>query len=148
MQTTMQKKVWPRVACAVEIADGSSFSTVMPPSMPWPMTVPSAVQPSTFIHLRRLNPLRPDRQHDGQQADELGDHAVAVFELYSADHRRKAVERAERGRPVGNRKPGVVAGDQRAGNDQQKGGTGEKDGETVIGTVVRQWFATFRTASF
>src|SRR5271166_4424994 len=49
---TTQKMVCASVACAVEIDQGSRFSTVMPPRIPWPTTAASAIQPSTRIHLR------------------------------------------------------------------------------------------------
>ena len=49
---TTQKIVCASVACAVEIAHGRKNSTVSPPSTPCPMTAASAIQPSTFIHLR------------------------------------------------------------------------------------------------
>ena len=45
-------------------------------------------------------------------------------------------ERSERSWPVGDRKAGVIAGDERSGNDQQKRGAGHKGGENVVRTVV------------
>ena len=55
-----------------------------------------------------------------QKADELGDHAMAVFELHAADHVGHFVEGAEGGGPVRDGETGVIAGDERAGNDQEK----------------------------
>ena len=78
----------------------------------------------------------PNGEHDRQQAREFGHHAVSVFELHSADHGRHAIERAERGWPIRHRKARVVAGDQRARNDQEKSRDRDHDGEPVKAAMI------------
>jgi len=43
----------------------------------------------------------------------------------------------EAGRPVRDRQAGIVAGDQPASDDQQKGQCGNKDSKTMLSCVVR-----------
>ena len=136
MATTAQKIVCASVACAVEIDHGRKFRTVSPPRIPWPMTAARAVQPSTRHPFALLDALRPHRHHDDQQADELGEHAMAVLILHAANHRRDLVQRSERCWPVGNRQPGVIAGHQRAGNDEEKSGPGQDYGEAMMCRIV------------
>ncbi len=61
----------------------------------------------------------PYGQNNGEDANRSRNHAVAVLKLYPSHHARHA-EGAEGRGPVGNRKAGVVAGHQRAGNNQKK----------------------------
>jgi hypothetical protein len=69
-----------------------------------------------------------------------------VLKLDSADQFRNFVPRAERGRPIRHREPGVVAGDQRTGNDEKKCPAGEYYGEPVMPTVVR-YFNGFQSSA-
>lgn len=73
--------------------------------------------------------LGPDGENDGEDADEAGDHAMAVLVKNSADHGRK--ERAVRKRPVRNGEAGFVAGDQRARDDEKKRAARGENGEAV-----------------
>lgn len=73
----------------------------------------------------------PDGQDDGQEASDLRDHAVRVLEFDSADELGNLVQRTEGGWPVRDRKSGVVAGDQRSGDDQEKRPAGENNSKTV-----------------
>jgi hypothetical protein len=57
---------------------------------------------------------------------------MAVLELDPPDHRRNAVNRSEGGRPIGNGQASVIAGDQRAGDNQQEGDAGGKRQETMM----------------
>ena len=88
--------------------------------MPCAITVPRAHQPRTRIQRRWSTFCVQTRNANGQQADELGQHAVTVLELDPADQRRNAVERAERGGPVRHGKSRFVAGHQSSGDDQQE----------------------------
>ena len=49
---------------------------------------------------------------------------------------RNLVPGAEGGGPVGNRKPGVIAGDQCTSNNQKKGPAGEHDGKAMKAAIV------------
>ena len=62
---------------------------------------------------------------------------MAVFEFDATHHVGNLVNGSERGRPVGNGKPGVVAGDQGSSDDQKKRGARGKDSEGVVGAIVR-----------
>ena len=68
--------------------------------------------------------------------DELGEHAMSVLKLHASHHGWQPPERTERCWPVGNRQAGIVAGDQRTGNDQQKRRSGERQGEAMVGLVI------------
>jgi hypothetical protein len=59
-----------------------------------------------------------------------------MLEFHAADHPRHLVERAETGRPVGHRQPGIVAGNQSAGNQQQECQDSDKNGEAMLRSVV------------
>ena len=48
----MQKNAWARPACPIDIGGGSLKSTVIPPSIPWATTAPSAMIDSAFTHGR------------------------------------------------------------------------------------------------
>ncbi len=77
--------------------------------------------PSQCFHPPALfHALRPHRHHDDQQADELGEHAMAVLIFHPAYHRRNLVQRTERSRPVRHRQTSIVAGDQGAEHDQHQ----------------------------
>ena len=88
--------------------------------------------PSPLLHL-----LRPPGNGNRQQADELSQHAVSVLKLYPAHQRRNAVKGTERSRPVRHREPGVVAGHQRPGDDQQKDAARRQHGEAVVRAMIR-----------
>ena len=93
--------------------------------------------PGTAVHLRG-----PDGQHDGQQSDELRDDAMPVFPADSADQRHGEVAvghrpMIERGRPIGNGEPGVIAGDQGAGDDEQKSAEGDHGRKAMVGLIER-----------
>ncbi len=61
---------------------------------------------------------------------------MRVLVLDSAYHGRQLIERSERGGPVGDREAGVVAGDQRAGDDEKKRGPGDNYDKPMIGRIV------------
>ncbi len=61
---------------------------------------------------------------------------MRVLELHAADEFRNLVPGSERGRPVGNGQAGVVAGDERSGNDQKKSPAGEHDREPMMPAIV------------
>src|ERR1700757_2795369 len=54
----------------------------------------------------------------------------------AADEMRNLDEISEGGRPVGNREPGIVAGDERTESDHDEGSAGDEDGEGMVGAVV------------
>jgi len=60
-----------------------------------------------------------------------------VLELHTADEPGDLVERAERGRPVGDGESGIVAGDQCSGDDEEKRPAGENDREAVQLAIIR-----------
>lgn len=64
-----------------------------------------------------------------------------MFKFNSANHLRHFVEGAEGSGPVGDGQSGVIAGDQRSGDDQDQGGAGGKDGEAMQATMVRDFDA-------
>src|SRR5208282_305937 len=68
---------------------------------------------------------------DGDQANEGGDHAVAVLVENAADHGRK--EGAVGGGPVGDGQAGVVGGDESAGDQEEDGRGRREDGVAVDG---------------
>ena len=78
----------------------------------------------------------PDREDDRQEASDLGDHAMGVLELHSANKLGDLVERAERSWPVGHGQSGVVAGDESSGDDQEKGPAGENDSKAVEAAII------------
>jgi hypothetical protein len=43
----------------------------------------------------------------------------------------------ERGRPIGNGEPGVIAGDQGAGDDEQKSAEGDESREAMVRLIKR-----------
>jgi len=61
--------------------------------------------------------LDPDRQDNGQDADDAGDIAMAGLEKHSAGHIGDHLAVGER--PIGNGQPGFLAGDGGTCNDQQ-----------------------------
>ena len=63
---------------------------------------------------------------------------MRVLESDAAHHVWHLVKRAEGSRPIGNREPRVVAGDQGSGNDQHKRGRSREYSETVQRTIVRR----------
>ena len=87
--------------------------------------------PAALIHL-----LGPDGDADGEQADELSQHAMTVFELYTSDQRRNPVERAERGGPIRYGESSIVAGHQGSGDDQQKNAGGCQHGEAMVRAMI------------
>jgi hypothetical protein len=62
---------------------------------------------------------------------------MAMFVSDAAHHARHFVEGTEGGRPVGNRQAGIVAGNERSGDDEDKGGAGGEDGEAMQSAMVR-----------
>src|SRR6185312_2089207 len=54
-------------------------------------------EPAPFIDSKRR-----DAEQDRQESDSLGDHAMRMFELHAADHRRNLVDRSKRRRPIRN----------------------------------------------
>jgi hypothetical protein len=62
---------------------------------------------------------------------------MGVLELYAAHQSWNFVERSEGSRPVWNREPGIVAGDQRAGDDEKEGPAGKNDSKAVESAIVR-----------
>jgi hypothetical protein len=66
---------------------------------------------------------------------------MAMFVFHAAYHLRHFVVGAEGGWPVGDRQAGVVAGDERSGDDQDEGGASGEDGEAVQAAVVRDFDA-------
>lgn len=61
---------------------------------------------------------------------------MGVLEFHATDKFRNLVPGAERGRPVGNGEASVVAGDEGAGDDQEKRPTGQDYGEAVKPGIV------------
>jgi hypothetical protein len=59
-----------------------------------------------------------------------------MFILNAANHLRHFVKGAEAGWPVRDRQPGVVAGDERPGDDEDEGGAGGEDGEAMQSGMV------------
>ena len=62
---------------------------------------------------------------------------MGVLKLHAADQVRDLVQRTERSGPIGDGKAGIIAGDERTGNDEQKSHRRRKDGKTMVGPVVR-----------
>jgi hypothetical protein len=79
----------------------------------------------------------PQAKNDGQETNEFGDHAMAMFELHTTYHMGHLVDGSESGGPVGDGQAGVVAGDQSSGNDEKESCAGREHGETVMGAVER-----------
>jgi len=59
-----------------------------------------------------------------------------MLKLHAADHFGNLEQMAEAGRPVRDRQAGIVAGNQPAGDDQQKRQRGDKNGKSVMGGVI------------
>src|SRR4051812_18335877 len=70
--------------------------------------------------LAAINPEGCDAEDDREQSHALGDHAMGMLELYPANHRRNLVNRSKGSRPVGNGQTGVLTGNQRPGDNQEK----------------------------
>src|SRR5437879_7012545 len=66
---------------------------------------------------------------------------MAMLVFHAADHLRHFVEGAEGGRPVGDGQAGVIASDERSGDDQDEGGAGGEDREAVQSAMVRHFDA-------
>lgn len=94
------------------------------------------LQPAAFF-----NSPGPNGENDSEESDEFRDHAMAMFVLHAAHHARHLVEGTEGGRPVGNGQAGVIAGDERSGNDEDKRGASGEDGEAVQSAMVGQFDA-------
>ena len=62
---------------------------------------------------------------------------MRVLKLYPADHLGNLEQMAKAGGPVRDGQTGVVAGDQPAGNDQQKSQSGDKNGKAMMCGVIR-----------
>jgi len=77
---------------------------------------------------------RPDGENDGENADESGDHAMAVLVHDSADHGRP--QRTVGKRPIGDGQASVIAGDEGARDQQQKCASGREDGEAVKSAIA------------
>jgi hypothetical protein len=60
-----------------------------------------------------------------------------MLELDSTDKLGNLIERAEGGRPVGDRESGIVAGDQSPSDDEEKRPAGKNDGEAVKAAIIR-----------
>jgi hypothetical protein len=61
---------------------------------------------------------------------------MAVLPLYAARHGRQPIERTEGSGPIGYGHAGIVAGDQRAGDDQQKRSPSQDYDESMVRRVV------------
>jgi hypothetical protein len=61
---------------------------------------------------------------------------MAVFVPYAANHVRHFVKRSKTGWPVGDGQPGIIAGDERSGNDEDERSAGGEDGEAVQSAMV------------
>ena len=61
---------------------------------------------------------------------------MRVLKLYPADHFGNLEQMAEAGRPVRDGQTGIVAGDQPAGNDQQKSQSGNKNSKAMMRGVI------------
>ena len=94
-------------------------------------------QAEIFHPAARIGAPGPDREDDAEKSHKLGNHAMGVLKFYAADQMRDLVERTERSRPIGDGEAGIIAGHQRAGNDEKKGHHRRKDGEAMVGPVVR-----------
>jgi hypothetical protein len=66
---------------------------------------------------------------------------MAMFVSDAAHHARHFVEGTEGGRPVGNRQAGIVAGNKRSGDDEDKSGTSGEDREAMQSAMVRDFDA-------
>src|SRR5215831_9785364 len=53
---------------------------------------------------------RPDGEDNGVEADEFGDHAMAVFKEYTPYHPRHVVDGSEGGGPIGHGEARIIAG--------------------------------------
>jgi hypothetical protein len=84
-----------------------------------------------------IGPPGPYSEDDGEEAGDLGDHAMGVLELDAADEARNFIKRAEGSRPIRHRQAGVIAGNERAGDDQQECPAGKDDGKAMEAGVVR-----------
>jgi hypothetical protein len=60
-----------------------------------------------------------------------------VLKLYPADHLGNLEQMPEAGGPVRDGQAGIVAGYQAAGNDQQKGQSGNKHSKAMLSGVIR-----------
>ena len=64
---------------------------------------------------------------------------MAVFVFHAANHLRHFVVGAERRGPVGDGQAGIIAGNERSGDDEDKGGAGGEDREPVQSAMVRNF---------
>ena len=62
---------------------------------------------------------------------------MSMFELNPTNQMRNLIQRTKRSRPVGNGQAGIIAGHQGTGDDEHKRNARRKDGEAVMGLVVR-----------
>jgi hypothetical protein len=62
---------------------------------------------------------------------------VRVLKLYPSDHPGDLEQTPKACWPIGDGQSGVVAGDQPAGNNQQKGQSGNKYGKAMMSGVIR-----------
>ena len=73
-----------------------------------------------------------NRQHD----DGASNGAMAPF-VFDSTVERRNVERTEGSWPVGNGEAGIVAGDERTGNDENKSRARREDSKAMVRAIVR-----------
>jgi len=61
---------------------------------------------------------------------------MTMLKLYPADHPGHPVKRAEAGWPIGHGQPGIVAGNQATGQQQQESQNGNEESKVVVRGVV------------
>jgi glycine/D-amino acid oxidase-like deaminating enzyme len=61
---------------------------------------------------------------------------VTVFIHNAAHHVRDFVDRTVTGRPVGDGQACIIAGDERSGDNQDKGAAGGEDGEAMQPAII------------
>src|ERR1700694_3949336 len=66
---------------------------------------------------------------------------MAVFVFHAANHLRHFVVGAERRGPVGDGQAGIIAGNERSGDDEDERGAGGEDCEAVQSAMVRNFDA-------
>ena len=122
------KKICARIAWTVAVSAGLWKRTLMPPKTAWAITRIKAVKPR-LRRKRRAAAGQQDGQHEREDRDGAGHYAMRVFVADAADEWRNNFPVGER--PVRYGVGRVVAGDQRAGHQQQNGAGGGGEGEAV-----------------
>ena len=62
---------------------------------------------------------------------------MRMLEANTPNQMRDLVKRSERSWPIGHGEAGVIAGDKRPGNDQQKGYARGEDRKSVMRAMIR-----------